>query len=81
MHTPNVFLKTKWLFLFLLAQVFASAQPEFGLHFNRRLIQASDTNPAFISPYKLNISLPSAYVNFYNSAFALSDLGSLDNGR
>lgn len=49
------------------------AQQEFGLHFTERLIQSNQTNPAFMSPYKFTLMLPSINAGYNNSGFQLKD--------
>ncbi len=45
----------------------------------REVIQSSETNPAFISPYKFTFAFPSASTNYYNSAFPFKELGTIEN--
>jgi hypothetical protein len=63
----------------LIINLEATAQQELSIHFIKGLIQNTEANPANISSDKFVLSLPSVYGNYNNSAFALKDLGKIEN--
>ena len=50
------------------------AQQDLSLHFMDHAWQARQTNQALMSDYKINVTLPSPYFNFYHSAFTFNDI-------
>lgn len=69
----NAFIYTLF-FLSLLSPICSYAQSDLGLHFMPGLIQSQYTNPAFMSPKRINIALPGISVGATHSGFTLDDL-------
>ena len=66
-------------FAILQIQLTSFSQQELGLNFTTSLIQSSETNPSFISSDKFVLTLPSLYLNYYNSSFPIKNLGEINN--
>jgi len=63
------------LFFFLAVSTYiTSAQQGIGLHFMNTVAQSNLTNPGQFNKYRINVSLPSVQVGYFNSAFRLSDI-------
>ncbi|MFN0200846.1 MAG: DUF5723 family protein [Bacteroidia bacterium] len=60
--------------LLLLVGASLFAQQELGLHFMTDMLQSQATQPAYFSPKKMVISLPSSTYSFSNSGFVLADI-------
>ncbi|HHH49677.1 MAG TPA: hypothetical protein ENK52_01715 [Saprospiraceae bacterium] len=60
--------------LLFLSAMSLQAQQELSLHFMKDVAQSNLTNPAIFNKYKINVSLPSPYFNFYHSAFSANDI-------
>ena len=69
-------------FLSLVFTFSLMAQSEWGTHFmNNSLSQSNLSNPALFSDFKINVTLPSIYVDLSNPNFALDEvLSETDNG-
>jgi acylphosphatase len=58
----------------LLPMQWVLAQTEFGLHYLPQVLQSQQTNPALLSPFKVNIALPSPYLSLANSGFTAKQI-------